>query len=154
VLAGMESFIRQCRDDVEILIELSLEWWPDQTRRPIDVLEPFFRAGFHAYEVDNNYWPWRYLWAWSTRPPRRCRRDLTERSARIDLVLSRRDVEKRSRRWVFVGGLCIGLSIVVKIIGLYLAGGIAVFLVYNSAFDDEEPEPRLHPQRLATGSYR
>jgi FkbM family methyltransferase len=93
VLAGMKSIIRQCRDDVEILIELSPEWWPGHTRRPIDVLEPFFRAGFHAYEIDNNYWPWRYLWPQSIRRPRRCRRDLTERSACIDLALSRRDEE-------------------------------------------------------------
>jgi len=93
VLAGMQSFLKVCRDDAEILIELSPLWWSDATKRPIDVLQPLFDAGFHAYEMDNNYWPWRYMWPHCVRRPWRCKSDLTKRVKRLDLVMSRRDVD-------------------------------------------------------------
>ena len=94
VLAGMSRFVEQCRDDAEILIELSPLWWTDDTKRPIDVLQPLFDVGFHAYEMDNNYWPWRYMWPRCVRRPRRCTRDLTVRVKRLDLVMSRQDAEQ------------------------------------------------------------
>ena len=93
VLGGMTQFLECCRDDVEILVELSPGWWADSARQPMDVLEPFRSKGFHVYEMDNSYWPWRYLWPRTARYPRRCTRDLTQRVRRLDLVLSRRDVE-------------------------------------------------------------
>jgi FkbM family methyltransferase len=91
VLQGMHTFLEKSRNDVEILIELSPTWWRNETARPIDVLQPFFDAGMHAYEMENNYWPWRYLWPRYVRRPRRCVRDLTQRVHRLDLVMSRRD---------------------------------------------------------------
>jgi len=94
VLAGMRGFLAECREDAEILVEISPLWWADATKRPIDVLQPLFDAGFHAYEMDNNYWPWRYMWPSCIRRPVRCKRDLTKRVKRIDLVLSRRDSEE------------------------------------------------------------
>ena len=94
VLQGMQRLLRESREDAEILLELSPLWWNDQTKRPIDVLQPLFDAGFHAYEIENNYWPWRYLWPKCTRRPRRSTRDLTQRVKRIDLVLARADAEQ------------------------------------------------------------
>ena len=94
VLAGMSAFLSQCRNDAEILIELSPLWWTDDSKHPIDVLQPLFDAGFHAYEMDNNYWPWRYMWPRCVRRPWRCTRDLTRRVKRLDLVMSRRDAEQ------------------------------------------------------------
>jgi FkbM family methyltransferase len=94
VLAGIRRFLTECRADAEIFVELSPAWWSDQALRPLDVLQPFFDAGFHAYEIDNNYWPWRYLWPNRVRRPRRCTRDLTRRVRRIDLILSRADREE------------------------------------------------------------
>jgi FkbM family methyltransferase len=93
VLAGMNAFLEQAPNDVEILIELSPLWWSDTNKRPIDVLQPLFDAGFHAYEMDNNYWPWRYLWPRCVRRPWRCGRDLTKRVKRLDLVMSRQDAD-------------------------------------------------------------
>lgn len=93
VLVGMQRFLRESREDAEILIELSPLWWNDRTRRPIDVLQPLFDAGFRAYEIENNYWPWRYLWPNCIQRPRRSRRDLTRRVKRIDFALSRTDAE-------------------------------------------------------------
>lgn len=94
VLKGMSTFLEKCRNDAEILIELSPSWWSDATKRPIDVLQPLFDAGLHAYEMENNYWPWRYLWPRYVRRPRRCQRDLTQRVDRLDLVMSRQDTSE------------------------------------------------------------
>lgn len=92
VIAGMAGFLARSRDDVEILLEVSPEWWAERDRRPDEVLRPLLDAGFHAYELPNSYWPWRYLWPRDVRPPVRVTRPLTARVKRLDLVLSRRDV--------------------------------------------------------------
>ena len=59
VIAGMTRFLELCRPDIEILIE-SRRIGGCRGRRRLRVLEPLFHAGFNAYEIDNNYWPWRY----------------------------------------------------------------------------------------------
>ncbi|MHC4651035.1 MAG: FkbM family methyltransferase [Planctomycetota bacterium] len=94
VLAGMQTFLEKCPSQVEILVELSPAWWSDHQRTPQQVLEPLLEAGFHAYRIDNNLWPWRYLWPNDVRPPRRVRQPLLKRVKRIDLVLSRLDQEQ------------------------------------------------------------
>ncbi len=93
VIAGMARFLELCRPDTEILIELSPHWWAPGTPAPSAVLEPLFRAGFHAYEIENNYWPWRYVWPLRVQRPRRIRWNLDTRIERVDLVLSRLDRE-------------------------------------------------------------
>jgi len=93
VLAGMESFLEQCGENVEIVAEVSPEWWADRDRSVADLLGPFVERGFHVYEIPNNYWPWRYLWPNDVSPPRRVRRDLSARTGRIDIVLSRIDAD-------------------------------------------------------------
>jgi len=94
VLAGMQGFLEKCPSEVEILVELSPAWWHDAQQTPQRVLAPFFEAGFHAYRIDNNLWPWRYLWPNEIRRPRRIREPLLKRVKRIDLVLSRVDREE------------------------------------------------------------
>ena len=89
VLDGMAGFVRLFPDDVEILLELSPHWWSGEPRNAQQILQPFFDAGFHAYQIDNNLWPWRYLWPNAVRPPRRIRDTLSQQAGRIDLVLSR-----------------------------------------------------------------
>lgn len=93
VLRGMRGFLDAAPDDVEILVELSPTWWADRSLTPDDVLRPLTDAGFNVYAVDNNLWPWRYLWAHDVRPPTRVRGPLTRRVKRLDLVLSRADRE-------------------------------------------------------------
>ena len=70
---------------------MSPQWWSDEAKTPEDVLKPFREAGFHVYAIENNYWPWRYLWPNVVRPPWRVHEPLTERVKRLDLVLSRVD---------------------------------------------------------------
>lgn len=94
VLRGMSGFLRACSDDVEILLELSPSWWGDQTQTAPQVLKPLLDAGFHAYRIDNNLWPWRYLWPNDVGRPKRMRQFPAKRVKRIDLVLSRRDQEE------------------------------------------------------------
>jgi FkbM family methyltransferase len=94
VLAGMGGFLEKCPEGVEILLELSPEWWPDPHQTAQQILAPLFEAGFHAYRIDNNLWPWRYLWPREIRRPRRVREPLVKRVKRIDLVLSRADREE------------------------------------------------------------
>ena len=91
VLRGMESFFQQCSDNIEVLVELSPTWWSDCRQSPQDVLQPLFDRGFHAYEITNNLWPWRYLWPAAVSPPRRIRSSLDKPVKRLDLVLSRVD---------------------------------------------------------------
>lgn len=93
VLAGMGSFLDQCPQEVEVLVELSPEWWEDKTLTSQEVLKPLLDRGFHVYEIENNLWPWRYLWPKEVRRPQRSTRSLTERVKRLDLVLSRIDAE-------------------------------------------------------------
>ncbi len=91
VLRGMSACLEACPDDVEILVELSPRWWSDRRQTPMDVLRPLLDAGFHVYRIDNNLWPWRYLWPNDVRPPVRVAEPLTRRVKRLDLVLSRSD---------------------------------------------------------------
>lgn len=94
VLRGMGAFLDRCPRDVEIVLELSPTWWKDRDQTPRQVLQPLLDAGFNVYEIDNNLWPWRYLWARDVRPPRRLRASLDRRVPRLDLVLSRADAEE------------------------------------------------------------
>jgi FkbM family methyltransferase len=93
VIRGMQGFLAGAGRDVEILVELSPTWWADARQTPRQVLQPLLDAGFHVYRIDNNLWPWRYLWPADVRPPRRERGDLARRVKRLDLVLSRADGE-------------------------------------------------------------
>lgn len=94
VLRGMAGFLERCPRHVEILVELSPTWWSDRQQVPQQVLQPFLDAGFNVYAIDNNMWPWRFLWPDHVRPPRRLRRALTRRVNRLDLVLSREDAQE------------------------------------------------------------
>ena len=89
VLDGMLPMIDSLAQDVDILIELSPAWWPDKSRTPDEVLEPFFKAGFEAYTLSNDYWPWRYLWPYCVEPPRPVTHPLPADVKRIDLLLTR-----------------------------------------------------------------
>jgi hypothetical protein len=93
VFRGMSDLIRNSRDDLELVIELSPDWWSDAALDVPNVLQPFVDAGFNIYEIGNSYWPWRYLWPRNVPRPRRRRSRLPKRAHRLDLILSRRDVE-------------------------------------------------------------
>jgi FkbM family methyltransferase len=96
VLAGIQRLVAHGRRDLEIVVELTPELWPQGTGRPEEALQPLLDAGLCAYRVDNNYMPWRYLWPEAVRPPRRLRdpiKPVLGGFGCIDLVLSRVDAE-------------------------------------------------------------
>lgn len=91
VLAGMSKFLENSHPELEILVELSPGWWSDKQLTPEQLIAPFRAAGFNTYLMDNNYWPWRYLWPKAVRPARRVTHLPDRRVKRIDLVLSKTD---------------------------------------------------------------
>jgi FkbM family methyltransferase len=93
VLRGMGGLIGDSRADLEIVIELSPNWWSDPTLTVPNVIQPLVDAGFNIYEIRNSYWPWRYLWPRDVPRPRRRRSRLPRRADRLDLILSRRDAD-------------------------------------------------------------
>jgi FkbM family methyltransferase len=93
VLRGMGRLIGDSREDLEIVIELSPNWWSDPTLTVPNVIQPLVDAGFNIYEIRNSYWPWRYLWPRDVPRPRRRRSRLPRRADRLDLILSRRDAD-------------------------------------------------------------
>jgi hypothetical protein len=53
-----------------------------------------------------------------------------------------RYLEVRTRRWLFVAGVCGGVSVLIKVIGLYYVAGALLFLAFleQSESQDESPE--------------
>lgn len=94
VLAGIGDLLAAGRDDLELLVELSPAWWQDPNLTPEAVIRPLREAGFHSYLMDNDYWPWRYLWPAAVRTPRRIDRLPDARVKRLDLVFSRIDARE------------------------------------------------------------
>ncbi len=93
VLAGLARSISDLNRTAEVIVEFSPHWWRASQPGVAEVLEPYQRAGFNVYIIENNYWPWRYLWPNDVAPPRRFRGDLQSITSRVDMVLSRVDAE-------------------------------------------------------------
>lgn len=93
VIRGIGRSVESLPENVEIVVEVSPKWWSEQGQTAEEMLRPLTAAGFNVYEIENNLWPWRYLWPNDVRPPRRIHRKLSKRVKRLDLVLSRADTE-------------------------------------------------------------
>jgi len=94
VLSGMRRLVEAARQDLEIVVELTPAWWPAGSKSPEEVLRPLLEAGFFAYEIENDYFPWRYLWPNAVGAPKRLRRAIKGSTERIDLVFSRIDADE------------------------------------------------------------
>jgi hypothetical protein len=56
-----------------------------------------------------------------------------------------RYIENRRCRWIFVAGVSAGVSLIVKIIGLYLVGALVVFLAFQWAENNAiDPKPTIY----------
>jgi Dolichyl-phosphate-mannose-protein mannosyltransferase len=60
-----------------------------------------------------------------------------------------RYIETNSRWWIFAAGVCVGLSILAKITGLYFLAGALLFLVYQ-----EQVERKTVPPDITGGPHR
>ena len=47
-------------------------------------------------------------------------------------------LEVRTRRWLFIAGLCGGISILIKVIGFYYIAGVLLFLAFLEQSDNEQ----------------
>jgi hypothetical protein len=47
-------------------------------------------------------------------------------------------LEVRARRWLFIAGLCGGISILIKVIGFYYVAGVLLFLAFLEQSDNEQ----------------
>jgi len=50
-------------------------------------------------------------------------------------------LEVRIRRWLFIAGLCGGISILIKVIGFYYIAGVLLFLVFLEQSDSDNAQP-------------
>jgi FkbM family methyltransferase len=91
VLPSLFSLLGRCRDDLEIMVEMTPSAFSNQCKTPADLLNQFAELGFHCYEIENDYTVGSYLRAGPAMPPRRVA-DLAFVDQR-DLVLSRQDRE-------------------------------------------------------------
>lgn len=48
-------------------------------------------------------------------------------------------LEVRTRRWLFIAGLCGGISILIKVIGFYYIASVLLFLAFLEQSDNEQP---------------
>jgi hypothetical protein len=88
VVAGMGPIISNGRPDLEI--EVSPTALARQGTSPEGLLQPFFDAGYHAYEIENDYSPLSYIPVPTAKRPRRIRSAIRKT---MDVVLSRHNDE-------------------------------------------------------------
>jgi FkbM family methyltransferase len=90
VARGMAPLLSKCREDLEVVIEVSPERLASQSQSVDEIVGLFADAGFHAYALANDTDPLAYL------PPIRLERPVRIREAtreQIDIVFSRKDQE-------------------------------------------------------------
>jgi FkbM family methyltransferase len=71
VVAGMGPIIAAGRPDLEFVIEVNPAALARQGASPEGLLKPFFEAGYHPYEIDNDYSPLSYMPMPPVKRPRR-----------------------------------------------------------------------------------
>ena len=90
VVAGMGPIITNGRPDLEVVIEVNPVALARQGTSPERLVQPFLDAGYHAYEIENDYSPLSYIPVPTAKRPRRIRSAIRQT---VDVVLSRHDCE-------------------------------------------------------------
>jgi hypothetical protein len=62
-----------------------------------------------------------------------------------------RYLETRTRRWLFVAGVCGGSSILMKVIGAYYIAGVLLFLAYFEQSESSDKSPGKSTERASAG---
>jgi FkbM family methyltransferase len=88
VVCGMKSIMANCREDVEIALEVNRKALEANGRAPQDLVDLFREWGFHPYRVENDYLAERYLYRETPRPPERVQ---TISGDQADIIFSRVD---------------------------------------------------------------
>jgi FkbM family methyltransferase len=90
VVSTLDSLLTRARDDLEVIVEIDAELLAGQGQRADDLVERFREAGFHPYQLENDYSSARYVERRPPTPPRRMRGPL---AGVCDVVFSRTDAE-------------------------------------------------------------
>ncbi|MEE4172969.1 MAG: FkbM family methyltransferase [Xanthomonadales bacterium] len=91
VLQGMSRLFREGRDDLEVMVELSPRLSAREGAPAARMLSFMAGLGFYPYRVENEYGVGVVAQSRTPRPPERFRGEVHKQ---IDLVFSRRDVER------------------------------------------------------------
>lgn len=90
VICGMKSILRDCRKDLELIVEVNRKTLEAAGRSPREVLNFFCEFGFNPYCIQNDYLAERYLYREAPRPPERIR-EISEELT--DVIFSHVDAE-------------------------------------------------------------
>lgn len=87
VVSGMRPLLDSSREDLEVMVEIDPECLEQQDKKPEDILRVFADAGFHAYQLENDYRGESHLPPFTQKAPVRLQGPVTNVA---DLVFSRR----------------------------------------------------------------
>jgi FkbM family methyltransferase len=90
VLPGLEPLLRASRPDLELIVELHPQYLTEPGKNADGLVELVRSAGFHAYRLENDYWPLNYLKNRKAHRPARLRSSIEEETV---ILFSRRDGE-------------------------------------------------------------
>jgi FkbM family methyltransferase len=88
IACGMKSIMANCRDDLEVALEVNRKALEADGRTPQDLLNLFRQWGFHPYRIENDYLAERYLFREPPRPPERVQKISGDQA---DIIFSRVD---------------------------------------------------------------
>jgi FkbM family methyltransferase len=90
VAEGLYPMLQSCRDDLEIIMEISPEKLAEQGKLPNAIIDRFRDFGFHAYGIENDYGAENYLPPYKNIRPKRINDSI---DCQLDVVFSRQESE-------------------------------------------------------------
>jgi FkbM family methyltransferase len=90
ILPGLEPLLRASRPDLELIVEFHPQYLTEPGKNADGLVELVRSAGFHAYRLDNDYWPLNYLRNRKAKRPARLDSAIGEETV---ILFSRRDAE-------------------------------------------------------------
>jgi FkbM family methyltransferase len=89
-LLGMKSLLGSCREDLEVVVEVTPKLLEKENKTSQDFLDLMSSYGFNAYQIENDYGVESYMRREALRTPKRVRGAFAEQA---DLIFSRIDAE-------------------------------------------------------------
>jgi FkbM family methyltransferase len=90
VVPSIGSLLPSCRDDLELIIEFHPQYLTEQNHGADDLVKLVNASGFHAYRLENSYWPFNGAADSAHKRPMRLRAPIHEETV---IVFSRKDAE-------------------------------------------------------------
>jgi FkbM family methyltransferase len=88
VLPGLMTLLKSGRPDLELIVEFHPQYLTEPGKGVMDLLELVCASGFHAYRMENDYWPLNYLKDGKAKQPSRLKEPIQGEAV---VVFSRRD---------------------------------------------------------------